>query len=83
MKTSNLSQKNPPGWTVVRLFDYFYRLKIFDTEAREIIHTNFIPWCMENCKKGYWETNGVTRFSYKFQFENAEDAMCFKLVFGI
>lgn len=42
-----------------------------------------IEWARENCGIGTWAWSGVTIYSFKFFFTKPEDAVAFKLRFGL
>ena len=82
-KTFALAQYNRPGWTVVRLANYFEQNNIDSWQAKELIDTIYKDWCEGNVYLDGWQQNGATRYSYRFQFADAMDALAFKLRFGI
>jgi len=41
------------------------------------------PWIRENVPSGCWCMDGVTRYSFRFEFLYEEDVIAFKLRFGI
>ena len=71
------------GWTVVRLVDYFEKNGIESDEALRFMRNEVKEWLDQNVNEDDWEKGGVTKFSFRVQFANAEDALAFKLRFGI
>jgi hypothetical protein len=69
---------NNPGWTVIRLVDYFEPTDTMD--AYEACR-DMSAWCGENLLDGTWERNGVTKYSFRFQFRDPVDALAFKIKF--
>ena len=82
MERVNLSKYNHENWKVVRLIDYFERLDISTPDTRDDI-IRMVHWCQNNLDDSAWEQNGVTMYSYRFQFRNSQDALAFKLRFGV
>ena len=72
---------NKPGWEVVRLAD---SLSNTDTDdGISIIDKTYIPWCVDNVPLGGWAWLGVTKYSFRFQFMDKQDATAFRIRFGI
>lgn len=67
--------------TRVYLHDYFERNQIADYLG--VMLATFKPWIVKNVEKGKWHMDGVTQYSYRFEFEDPQDAVAFKLRFGI
>ena len=76
---TNRTSYNNKGWEVVRLADYFATMDS-SIEVWPIV-IEMEKWCKENVPAQYWERNGVTRYSYRFQFKDKQDALAFKLTF--
>jgi hypothetical protein len=69
-------------WIEVRLYNYFDRMPDIGHASD---HTRYVirEWCNQNVKVGEWKYRGVTFFSYRVYFKNPEDAIMFKLKFGV
>lgn len=82
MAEHRLSLYKNPDWTVIRLNEYFERMELESNEARSII-VEMGEWCSANLSHFTWERNGVTKHSFRFQFRFTQDALAFKLRFGV
>ena len=60
-----------------------YGLSIDGHNIDSLLFKEYRDWCRSNLLDGYWKSSGVTRFSYRILFVNAEDAVAFKLKFGV
>ena len=74
-------------WTQVALFSWFDRGWL-DGSSESCMDPRdqmqlLRQWCQDNITPNYWTSAGVTIFSYRFYFNNPEDATFFKLTFGI
>ena len=69
-------------WTEVYLYDYFLRTKTNSAEAQQFFIKQIIPWCHNNLPLDSWKSNGVTRYSFRIEFKDPEDAVYFKLKFN-
>ena len=70
------------GWTEVYLRDYFLRNNLQSDQASEYFRKKVIPWCHGNLRLDWWKPDGVTRYSFRINFKDPEDALHFKLIFG-
>jgi len=74
---------NDNGWMRVYLRDYFFRNGVIGSGCAErIFQEEIIPWCHDNLRLDYWRTDGVTKYSFRIEFKDPEDALHFKLKFG-
>jgi hypothetical protein len=78
-----IANYNHEGWTVVRLTEYFIRHGMESNQARVVLNEKVRPWCESYALFDGWELSGVTKFSYRIQFKDSRDALCFKLAFNI
>lgn len=69
-------------WQQIRLFDWFDRNYNSSIEPWDQMVV-FKKWCQDNITPNYWTSAGVTIFSYRFYFNNPEDATFFRLTFGV
>lgn len=70
------------GWndlSIVKVFSDPYSDYDQITEKMNILK----HWCKENIEDINWVRYGVTQYSYRFIFRNKEDALVFKLRFGL
>lgn len=67
--------------------DWFDNLRRFNhrSTARDDLdnHKKLIEWCHENLALCSFAEDGITRFSFRYYFKNADDATAFRLKFGI
>ncbi len=82
-RQQGLQQYNTPGWEVVRLAKVFKDLEWDTEQALDYIKETLIPWCTENVPFDAWSRSGVTVWSYRFLFRDPQDALAFRLTFGL
>lgn len=69
------------GWLVVWMGDYYRSRSL--AEARLHFRITVIDWLNDNLCKNTWRHAGLSAAGYRIYFKHQEDAVIFKLTFGL
>ena len=69
----------------VYLREYLIKSVSDDYSMHIVTHMKTVlePWIKQNIPEGEWRRDGVTIWSYRYEFEHESNAVAFKLTFGI